>query len=90
MSTKHLSAKELSSRLSKAQQKVDTGATYLHYKNQNYIVLDLAIQESDNEVVVVYEADYGNRIKFTRPLSSWLENVQWQGKTLPRFIKLKK
>lgn len=86
---KHLSQQELVSLLADASQKVEVGATYKHYKNRlSYTVLDLAIQESDEDVVVVYRADYGDGVKFTRPLKSWLQNVSWQDKTVPRFAKI--
>jgi hypothetical protein len=29
--------------------------------------------------------DYGAGLTFLRPLSDWLAQVDWQGKTLPRF-----
>jgi len=86
---KHLTQQELVSLLSAASQKVEIGASYKHYKNQlSYTVLDLAIQESDEDVVVVYRADYEDGIKFTRPLKSWLQNVAWQDKMVPRFTKI--
>lgn len=86
---KHLSQQELASLLADASSKVEIGAAYRHYKNQlSYTVLELTIQESDEDVVVVYKADYGDGVKFTRPLKSWLQNVSWQNKIVPRFTKI--
>lgn len=89
VSNNRLTQKQLASLLVDAQEKVEIGSMYVHYKNQlNYLVVDLAIQESDMSVVVVYKADYGDGLRFTRPLEAWLENIKWQGKIVPRFKKI--
>lgn len=81
-----LSSEELSLLLANAGQKVEVGALYLHYKQDDrYTVLDLAIHESDDEVMVVYRADYGDRVVFVRSLRSWLETVEYQGRIVSRF-----
>lgn len=79
---------ELSRRLAKAAQQVTVGAQYRHYKDKLYTVMSLAIQESTNEICVTYQAQYGKNLTFIRPLSDWLEKVEWQGKILSRFTKI--
>lgn len=89
MNKNHLSQDQLLSLLADAQEKVSIGATYVHYKNQlSYKVLDISILESTGEVTVLYQAGYGKNIKFTRLLSSWTEDLEVQGKIVPRFKKV--
>jgi hypothetical protein len=86
----HLSEDALRTMLQAAAAKVAVGATYVHYKDpaHTYTVRELVIWVHTNEVTVIYEALYGERITFARSLSSWLEDVDWGGKTVPRFTKL--
>jgi hypothetical protein len=85
---KKLSQEELSSLLAEAAKQVTVGADYLHYKNKRYKVLHLAIQESTNEVSVIYQATYGDKLIFARPLSSWIEAVELDNQKIPRFTKI--
>ncbi len=78
---------QLSARLKKAAGLVIVGGQYKHYKQHTYCVLSLALREEDTEPVVVYQAEYGERIIFTRPLSSWVEEVEIDGKKVKRFEK---
>jgi hypothetical protein len=83
----HKSQEELVNERTIAAQNIQVGGLYYHYKNPNdlYKVLNLAVTEWDDEVCVIYEAQYGERITFVRPLSSWLEKVEWNGKIVDRF-----
>ena len=76
--------------LEQAQATVEIGRLYRHYKaaTKIYKVLDLAFQEDDNVLCVIYRAEYGERITFIRPLVSWLSMVDWEGKVVPRFSKI--
>lgn len=76
--------------LQKAKTQVEVGAKYAYYKSDSraYTVLNLAFQEADSELCVIYQADYEERFIFIRPLASWLAMVEWQGKIVPRFTKL--
>lgn len=83
----HKSHETLKDELSEAAEKVAVGGVYYHYKNPQllYKVLRLAVTEADDSVCVVYEAQYGDRLVFVRPLSSWLDEVTLNGKTVSRF-----
>jgi hypothetical protein len=83
----HKSQKKLADERIAATQNVKVGRFYYHYKNSNdlYKVLNLAVTEWDDEVCVIYEAQYGEKIIFVRPLNSWLEKVEWNGKIVDRF-----
>lgn len=86
----HVSQEELARRLREAAARVAVGARYTHYKDfdREYVVRSFGILEATEEVAVVYEAQYGEKISFVRPLSSWLAIVEWEGKTVPRFKKV--
>lgn len=85
---KRLNQAQLAERLQTAKTKVTVGARYMHYKQHSYTVLAIALREEDNEPCVVYRAEYGSRITFIRPVTSWLEQVEINGETLPRFKKI--
>ncbi len=62
------------------------GATYHHYKGDQYRVTALALDTVTREWVVVYEPLYKSNVSlFTRPLSEWNELVEWEGSTVARF-----
>ncbi len=80
-----LSEQELQDIISHAESLVEIGGTYRHYKGKEYVVLDIVIIESTNEAAVVYEAQYGSKLKFVRPLHVWLEVVEVDGQAIQRF-----
>ena len=87
-SWEHKTLEELAALLDAARLQVEVGARYMHYKQMYYTVEDIAILEATNEPAVIYRAEYDKRLVFVRPLSAWLETVEWQGKMVPRFIKV--
>lgn len=86
----HLSQNELSELLESAKQKVEIGSLYRHYKSEHmtYRVKDIVVQEADNAPCVIYQAQYGNKISFSRPVKVWLEKVGHDGRMVPRFTKI--
>ncbi|MFK7855724.1 MAG: DUF1653 domain-containing protein [Granulosicoccus sp.] len=48
---------------------------YKHYKGQHYQVLGMAQHSESDEWLVVYQALYGERGFWLRPLSIWLEPI---------------
>ena len=80
----------LAKELEGATLKVTIGAQYYHYKARDkiYKVLGFGFQEATNEICVIYQAQYDEKLTFLRPLSSWLENVEREGKTVLRFTKI--
>jgi len=85
----HRSAEELAIQLKEAATKVQVGSHYVHYKNPDslYEVKELGILEADDSVCVIYRSLRDNKPIFVRPLSEWVEMVEWQGKKLQRFRK---
>lgn len=58
---------------------------YKHYKGGIYEVIGVAKHSEDLEEMVVYRALYGNNDLWVRPKEMFLENVEREGKVVPRF-----
>ena len=60
---------------------------YKHYKGKEYRVISLAKHSETLEDLVVYEALYDNPMGkiWVRPKEMFLENVEVDGKIVPRF-----
>lgn len=81
---------ELENELTQARAHVVVGGLYYHYKHPEtaYTVNGLSILEASDEVAVRYSLATNVAVEFVRPLSSWLETVEWQGTEMPRFTLL--
>lgn len=62
---------------------------YEHYKGLRYKVLAVARHSETLEELVVYQALYGEKGVWVRPLAMFLENVTIDGKAQPRFKLVK-
>lgn len=62
-----------------------------HYKGKHYRVLGMAKHSETLEEFVVYEALYDNPESkiWVRPLKMFMEDVELNGKTMPRFRFIK-
>ena len=58
---------------------------YRHYKGNDYIVLGTARHSETEELMVVYQTDYGDRSTWVRPLDMFMETVNVDGNNIPRF-----
>ena len=90
MVSDHKPRQVLLAELKEAARLVGVGQKYVHYKSpdKTYTVINIAITEVDDELCVIYQADYSPELVFVRPLSSWLEKVQYKGKAIDRFKTL--
>lgn len=59
--------------------------TYQHYKGKLYTVLYIARLESTLEELVIYRAEYGDHSIWARPVTIFLEEVEYQNTKVPRF-----
>lgn len=85
----HISHDELNKRIRDASKLVTVGAIYKHYKypERDYQVETIAIQEASEKICVIYkDVSSQSAPSFVRDLDSWLETVEWQGKSVPRFV----
>jgi hypothetical protein len=64
--------------------------TYQHYKGGKYLVLGVAKHSETKEDLVVYVTLYDNDMAsmWVRPLEMFLEDVDIDGKKIPRFKKI--
>ena len=59
---------------------------YKHYKGNDYQVIGVATHSETLEKLVVYQKLYDDNSLWVRPLSMFIENVEVNGETLPRFM----
>ena len=70
--------------LSKKAKSLKIGE-YEHYKGHRYKTLFIGRHSETLKELVVYQAEYGNRGIWVRPLEMFLEKVEVDGKKVPRF-----
>ena len=58
---------------------------YQHYKGNTYEVIGVARHSEEESELVVYRPTYGDKGLWVRPLAMFVENVQIDGKSVPRF-----
>lgn len=58
---------------------------YRHFKGKEYRVLGVARHSETLEPLVVYQALYGERGLWVRPAAMWNEQVEREGRIMPRF-----
>lgn len=58
---------------------------YKHYKGGEYEVLGVAKHSETLEELVVYQALYGEKELWVRPIEMFMEEVSLDGKLVPRF-----
>ena len=61
---------------------------YVHFKGGRYEVIALARHSETEETMVVYRALYGDGQIWVRPLSMWEEEVEVNGRLVPRFTRV--
>lgn len=61
---------------------------YRHYKGELYEVMEVATHSETGEKLVVYRALYGDYGVWVRPLEMFAEQVEKDGRQLPRFALL--
>lgn len=58
---------------------------YRHYKGQDYRVLALGKHVETKEELITYQACYGENKTWVQPKERFMEEVEWEGKIVPRF-----
>ena len=63
---------------------------YQHYKGNKYEVIGTARHSETLEELVIYRAlynssEFGNNALWVRPLTMFTEEIQMEGKLIPRF-----
>jgi hypothetical protein len=58
---------------------------YRHYKGKLYHVIEVARHSETEEELVVYRTLYGDFGLWVRPLAMFIEQVEVDGQSIPRF-----
>jgi hypothetical protein len=58
---------------------------YRHYKGNYYEVIGTARHSETGELLAVYRCLYGDHSLWVRPLEMFLEEVELEGRKVPRF-----
>jgi hypothetical protein len=61
---------------------------YRHYKGNDYRVIGLARHSETREPLVVYQALYGERGLWVRPVAMFTEEIELGGKRVARFARV--
>lgn len=73
--------------LRKAQDRIEIGAIYKHYKGDQYRVVDIVLSEANLEPMVVY-VEEGGSLRWTRGLLDFTEILDLDGILVQRFIRV--
>jgi hypothetical protein len=68
-------------------REIKIGAKYKHFKGNEYLVLHVAKHSETLEEYVVYQALYGERGIWIRPLEMFLSMKEVEGKLIYRFAE---
>ena len=74
-------------KLEVAAESVELGGTYRHYKSpeMTYSAVGFSVFEEDGDILVGYEAQYGEKLPFERRFRSFTDNVRTDSGVRPRF-----
>ncbi|MBU2972297.1 DUF1653 domain-containing protein [Pseudoalteromonas sp. C2R02] len=61
---------------------------YQHFKGNFYQVLHVAKHSETQELLVVYQPEYGDKGIWVRPLTMFDETIERDGKSFKRFSKV--
>lgn len=61
------------------------GQVWQHYKGKHYKIIVLGKHSETGEELVAYKREEDGNIYF-RPISMFFEEVEWEGKKMPRFV----
>jgi hypothetical protein len=67
---------------------VEIGVKYRHFKGNDYLVLNIAKHSETLEDYVVYQALYGDKGIWVRPMSMFEEMVEVNGMPVSRFKRV--
>ena len=71
-----------------SNRKIKIGKKYRHFKGNEYLVINVAKHSETLEEMVVYQALYGERGIWVRPLTMFLDQKEVDGKMINRFDEI--
>lgn len=87
----HKEQELLAQEVNEAKEAVEVGSKYFHYKHpdKNYNILRVGLIENTEEVCVIYEAEFGEKLVWVRTLSDFLAKIKLDdGTEVDRFTKV--
>jgi hypothetical protein len=86
----HKPEQDLKQDLRVVGEQVEVGSRWQHYKDPaySYRILGHAINEETDEPWIVYQAEYGECVKFIRRAAGFLSMVEVDGQNVPRFARV--
>lgn len=69
-------------------RKIKIGKKYRHFKGKDYLVLHVAKHSETLEEMVVYQALYGEKGIWVRPLEMFLSKKEVDGRLVNRFEEI--
>lgn len=87
----HTDLSQLIKKLDSVKEQIGVGKKYFHYKHhdQIYQILRIGIIEKTEEICVIYEALYGEKVVWVRSLDDFLAKVKLEdGTEVDRFTKI--
>lgn len=69
-------------------RQIRVGRKYRHFKGNEYLVLNLAKHSETLEELVVYQALYGGKGIWVRPLEMFLDQKEVGGRLVNRFEEI--
>ena len=70
------------------RREISIGKKYRHFKGNEYLVLHVAKHSETLEEMVVYQALYGDKGIWVRPLEMFLDKKEVDGKLINRFDEI--
>jgi len=85
----HTSQEDLLKKVVDAHRSIDVNATYFHYKDTDrarpYKIIVIVINESTEEVCVVYQAQYGENLTWMRTVVEFTSEITTDHGIVSRF-----
>ena len=80
---------ELGELLAEAKKQIEPGSGYQHSKTGGeYTIVDVVLNEATEKPLIIYRAKYGDELTWARELDAFIDMVELNGKTVPRFVKI--
>lgn len=70
------------------ERQIKVGHKYKHFKGNEYLVLHIGKHSETEEEMVVYQALYGDRGIWVRPLEMFLDQKEVEGEFIKRFEEI--
>lgn len=67
---------------------IKIGSKYKHFKGKEYLIINIAKNSETMEDMVVYQALYGDKSIWVRPLGMFLDYINVKGSSIRRFQEI--